>query len=106
LFLDTESSIPPVGLPFIQKSADQIQPALFPYANIYLGSIEPITNAPMTPGIQPTMVNMRTTSTAPHPLSKTAKGGSKIANNILPHPIFFTLSYESAFTESTLYKNL
>ena len=34
--------------------------------------------AAITPGIQPQMVNIKTMTTDPHPLSNTAKGGNMI----------------------------
>ncbi len=43
-----------------------------------------MTNAAITPGTQPAIVNSVTIKIDPHPLSKTAKGGKKIDNNTLP----------------------
>lgn len=37
--------------------------------------------APITPGIQPQTVNIKTINTEPHPLSITAKGGKRIESN-------------------------
>ena len=42
-----------------------------------------ITNAPITPGTHPANVNKKTIRIDPQPLSKTAKGGSKIDNKTL-----------------------
>lgn len=45
----------------------------------------------MTPGTQPHRVSKKTIAIDPHPLSITAKGGRKIANNTRKQPIaFFT----------------
>jgi len=44
---------------------------------LYLGLFK-ITNAPITPGIHPRMVNIKIIKNEPHPLSTTAKGGNTI----------------------------
>ena len=46
-----------------------------------------IINAPITPGIQPAQVNRETITIEPQPLSITAKGGNKTANNTLMQDI-------------------
>lgn len=51
-----------------------------------------MTNAAITPGIQPAIVSKHTINTEPHPLSITAKGGKimdKITRHILISLIFF-----------------
>ena len=40
-----------------------------------------MTSAPITPGTQPQRVSKKTIKNEPQPLSITAKGGKKIANN-------------------------
>lgn len=45
------------------------------------------TNAPMTPGTQPTNVKIVTNTIVPHPLSNTARGGNRIQSNARPQPI-------------------
>ena len=40
-----------------------------------------MTNAPITPGTQPQAVSKKTIKNEPQPLSATAKGGKKMANN-------------------------
>lgn len=48
-----------------------------------------MTNAAITPGTQPQSVNKNTIIIDPQPLSKTASGGNKIANNTRKQLIFF-----------------
>ncbi len=48
----------------------------------YFGLLS-ITNAAITPGTQPQIVNKRTIKTEPQPLSKIDNGGKKIANKTL-----------------------
>jgi len=43
--------------------------------------------AASTPGTQPKHVNIETITIDPHPLSRTASGGNKIASKTFPHPI-------------------
>ena len=47
----------------------------------YYSFLFKITKAPITPGTQPQQVSNKTINTEPQPLSITAKGGKKIANN-------------------------
>ncbi|SHJ36564.1 hypothetical protein SAMN04488508_1086 [Aquimarina spongiae] len=42
-----------------------------------------ITNAAITPGTQPQIVSSKTIITEPHPLSRTERGGKKMANKTL-----------------------
>lgn len=55
---------------------------------LYFGLLR-ITNAAITPGTQPQIVNNNTIKTEPQPLSKTANGGKKIANKTLQILIYF-----------------
>ena len=48
---------------------------------VYYSFLFKITKAPITPGTQPQQVSNKTINTEPQPLSITAKGGKKIANN-------------------------
>jgi hypothetical protein len=50
------------------------------------------TIAAMTPGIQPQQVRMNTRSMAPHPLSRTARGGKMMQMIALRIPITIKLS--------------
>jgi len=50
-----------------------------------------ITKAPITPGTHPANVSKNTIMIDPHPLSKTAKGGRKMANKTLQKLIAFPL---------------
>jgi len=50
-----------------------------------------ITKAPITPGTHPAKVSRSTINIDPHPLSKTAKGGRKMANKTLQKLIAFLL---------------
>ena len=47
------------------------------YLNSYFGLFK-ITNAAITPGTQPIIVNNNVITILPHPLSYTAKGGNKM----------------------------
>ncbi len=57
----------------------------------YFGLLS-ITNAAITPGTQPQMVNNKTIKTDPQPLSNIAKGGKKIANKTLQILIISSLN--------------
>jgi len=57
---------------------------------LYLGLFN-ITKAPITPGTHPAKVSRNTIMIDPQPLSKTAKGGRKMANKTLQKLIVFLL---------------
>jgi hypothetical protein len=50
--------------------------------------------AAITPGTHPHIVRIKTITIDPHPLSITAKGGSKIAKRTRMQPINFKLKFE------------
>jgi len=55
-----------------------------------------MTNAPITPGIQPARVKRKTISMDPHPLSNTAIGG-KIIDKITLQILIITYLYPTNF---------
>jgi len=68
---------------------------------LYLGLFK-ITNAAITPGIQPASVNKKTITIEPQPLSKIERGGKIIANKTRQILILKNLKYK--FTTKTLEK--
>lgn len=60
-----------------------------------------MTNAPITPGTQPTHVSSATIATEPQPLSITASGGNTIANRTLQNDIviiIYSIVYNVIFS--------
>ncbi|EIJ38949.1 hypothetical protein JoomaDRAFT_1951 [Galbibacter orientalis DSM 19592] len=63
--------------------------AIYYELKYYLLGLFRITNAAITPGIQPQRVNKKTITIEPQPLSRTAKGGKKIESKTLQILIFY-----------------
>ncbi len=58
--------------------------------------------AAITPGTHPQSVRIKTITIEPHPLSITAKGGSKIAKSTRMQPIVILLIFSSRSSEKIM----